>query len=74
MKWIKLECDVDGNFNCPMPKEYEQFLLCFEDGTIIIDMLLEDGDGLYLDSGYSWVNTIAWMPLPKPFKEDINND
>lgn len=26
--------------------------------------------GYYLDGGYDWIDITAWMPLPKPYKED----
>lgn len=62
----------------PMPNDDEEILVTVknrrgqvwvEKDTCVID------DGCYLDSGYDWVEDIvAWMPLPKPYKEAVEND
>lgn len=36
-----------------------------------LDEVLEDGDGIYLDSSYEFGSDVThWMPLPEPPKED----
>lgn len=50
-----------------LPKEYAQYLVCFEDGECYV-YWLEDSDwgrGMVEKEGI-----IAWMPLPKPYRED----
>lgn len=50
-----------------LPKEYAQYLVCFESGECYI-YWLEDSDwarGMAEKEGI-----IAWMPLPKPYGED----
>lgn len=50
-----------------LPREYAQYLVCFEDGECYV-YWLEDSDwakGMAEKEGI-----IAWMPLPEPYKED----
>lgn len=54
-------------FSERLPREYAQYLVCFESGECHV-YWLEDSDwarGMAEKDGI-----IAWMPLPKPYKED----
>lgn len=41
-----------------------------EDGFLYCQ--IPDDDGYVLDSGYELCKCLAWMPLPKPYKEKEN--
>ncbi len=57
-----------------LPKAYKRVLVCDDDGELWFSNLFEDDDGqLKWNSDY-WepenIRIVAWMPLPKPYKED----
>ena len=53
-----------------LPEKGTYVIACFEDGFITGVEYEEDGGwALWQDSG----EVIAWMPLPKPYKEETNN-
>ena len=57
-----------------LPEENEEVLVCDVDGTMEVCDLEMFGGGRGLKwtdkSGYEcWLDVIAWMPLPKPYKE-----
>lgn len=49
-----------------LPKEYAQYLVCFEDGKCYV-YLLDDSD--WARGLIEKENIVAWMPLPEPYKE-----
>lgn len=73
LNWIKIEYDEEGklvNFPCVG----ECALFCSKCGGIFIDEVcaddIEDGEWpVYLDGGIAIDDLVAWMPLPKPYKE-----
>ena len=57
-----------------LPEEDEEVLVCDVDGTMEVCDLEMFGEGRGLKwtdkNGYeSWLDVIAWMPLPKPYGE-----
>lgn len=83
VKWHKITEDErkkegypvewDTYLDCLLPNDGDEILItvCGSDGSIHveIDTCCVD-DGFYLYSGYDWLyDVIAWMPLPKPYKE-----
>lgn len=57
-------------FDCPMPEEDQEILVCGKNGNIWLDTCCSY-DGYVLDSGNDWVDDIsAWMPLPEPYREE----
>ena len=55
--------------DCEMPYDEQEILIQTKNGYIRWDVCYEDGE-FSLDSGWDWVEDIlAWMPLPKPYKE-----
>ena len=48
-----------------LPKEYAQYLVCFEDGSRYV-YLLDDSD--WARGLIEKENIVAWMPLPEPYK------
>lgn len=66
--WIPFTFGEDGELNCRLPDEDEEILT--SDGVHVwMDTLLFDSGGYYLDSNGDFTG-LAWMPLPKPHKEE----
>ena len=56
--------------DCEMPCDGQEILVQTTNGYIRWDVCYEDGE-FSLDSGLDWVEDIvAWMQLPKPYRED----
>lgn len=56
------------HIDCEMPCDGDEILVQTKSGYIRWDVCYED-DGIYLDSGWDWVDDIvAWMPLPQPYE------
>lgn len=70
-EWIPFEME-DGFLYCLIPDDGEDILIT--DGKVVWhDNWIESDDGEYeLDSGYELYKCLAWMPLPKPYKENVN--
>lgn len=68
MNWIPFEIDEDGCLIGNLPEEQEEILICTRSGYVCMDKFGFDGDGYYLDSGWSICDdVVAWMPLPEPY-------
>ena len=53
-----------------LPEEDEEILVTYSNGHVGEDVFLRDGYECYLDSGAEFVvDAVAWMSLPKPYKE-----
>lgn len=70
-------------FDCILPKDGEDILISLKfigwNGNTYYDVdkdtALYDEEGCYLDSGHSWENVTAWMPLPEPYNDkDANSN
>lgn len=73
MYWHKIEYDEEGKL-VNFPSEGECALFCRKDGGIFLDEVCADDieDGVwpvYLDGGIAIDDLVAWMPIPKPYKE-----
>lgn len=67
-EWIPFEIE-DGFLYCQIPDDDDDILVT--DGKVVWhDTWIEDDDGYVLDSGYELYKCLAWMPLPKPYKEN----
>lgn len=51
-----------------LPEEGEEVLVCTRWGTVFIDSLCCD-EGCYFEEHGEMDGIVAWMPLPKPYKE-----
>lgn len=55
--------------DCTMPNDGEEILIAtrYKDEIIVDnDIALDDGaDGHYLESGYDWIDIVAWRELPQ---------
>lgn len=80
-EWIPFEmkngfilCQInteDGFLNGQIPNVGEKILVT--DGKRVWeDTWVEYDDGYALDSNYDLDEVTAWMPLPKPYKENVN--
>lgn len=61
--------DWDMSFDCATPDDGEEILITDTGGFVSMDICLID-DGYYLDSGLDWIDVIAWMPKPRPYKRE----
>ena len=69
-EWIPFQME-DGFLYCKIPDDGEDILVT--DGKVVWhDTWIECDEGYVLDSGYELYKCLAWMPLPKPYKEKEN--
>ena len=61
--------DIQYMLDCKMPDDGQEILVTNGE-TTWQDTCFIDSNGYYLDGGYDWIDIMAWMPLPKPYKED----
>lgn len=58
------------HIDCDMPSDGEEILVQTKKGYIGFDICYEEGE-FFLDSGWDWIEDIvAWMPRPKPYRKD----
>lgn len=58
-------------YTCPLPDDGEEILTCNKYGTIRLDTFEDDPNyGCGLEENGDLDGIIAWMPLPKPPKEE----
>ena len=76
-------CDTCSEvmFDCPMPEDGQEILVCYEKGYVDPDICSLDVIGglnaYFLEKNGDWGNIVAWMPFPEPYKvpkEDKKND
>ena len=60
--------DMHYMLDCKMPDDGQEILVTNGE-TTWQDTCFIDSNGYYLDGGYDWIDIMAWMPLPKPYKE-----
>lgn len=60
--------DIQYMPDCKMPDDGQKILVTNGE-TTWQDTCFIDSNGYYLDGGYDWIDIMAWMPLPKPYKE-----
>lgn len=68
MAGIKLEDEEAVLFDCPMPYDGQEVLVCSKYGHVSMDECVQDEYGVGLDVNGDWDCIIAWMPLPTPYK------
>lgn len=74
-EWIPFTFDEEGVLNCELPDIGDRILVSdaecmFGDESIWIDLWDSPDCGIYeLESGED-LEGLAWMPLPKPYKEN----
>lgn len=70
---MTLQEDEKVMFNCPMPENDQEILVCTKWGHIYIDRVEYDPDyGYGLESNGDWDGITAWMSLPKPYEVKNN--
>jgi hypothetical protein len=60
--------DIQYMLDCKMPDDGQEILVTNGE-TTWQDTCFINSNGYYLDGGYDWIDIMAWMPLPKPYKE-----
>lgn len=82
LKYIKEECTTsgwipfemeDGFLYCPIP-EVDEEILVTDGKNVWLDRWIEYDDGYALDGNYELDEVVAWMPLPKPYKGENENE
>ena len=60
--------DEDAYLYENLPEEGEEVLVCTQFGRVFIDAMRRD-EGCYFENYGEMDGIVAWMPLPKPYKE-----
>lgn len=73
MEWIPVTHEIDeesgeDRITCQLPEEGEEFLAIDSRGNILIDEQCYNDGGWYPDNIGDWLDVVAWMPLPEPYK------
>ena len=62
-------------FDCELPEDGEEILICFSSGIISQDIYEYDPDlGAGLEGNGDFDGVIAWMPLPDPYIPEEKTD
>ena len=76
-EWIPFTFDEEGVLNCELPDIGERILVSdaecmYDDESIWIDSFDSPDCGIYELKSGNELDGLAWMPLPKPYKEKDN--
>ena len=71
-EWIPYTFDEEGVLNCELPDVDEEILVSDGD-SVWQDTWCEADEGYELYSGIE-IEDLAWMPLPKPYEENQNEN
>ena len=67
---IKLTIDERVCFDCSMPEDDQEILVCTKWGHVFIDRCEYDPDyGYGLETNGDFDGIVAWLQLPEPYKE-----
>ena len=77
-KWIPFTFDEEGILNCELHDVDEEILVSdaecmYDDESIWIDSFDSPDCGIYELKSGNELDGLAWMPLPKPYKEKEND-
>lgn len=65
----KLEESEKRVFDCPMPNDGQEILVCMKSGIVHVDVNYRDfGDCYGLEDAEDWDDVSAWMPMPMPYE------
>lgn len=64
------EEDIDTILNCQLPEDGETVLITDRLGNVEVDTFINDCDGCYFECNCDMEDVRAWMPLPKPYTEE----
>lgn len=76
-EWIPYTFDEEGVLNCELPDIGERILVSdaeciYDDESIWIDSFDSPDCGIYELKSGNELDGLAWMPLPKPYKDKEN--
>ena len=58
-------------FDCPMPNDGQEILVCMKSGVVHVDVnYLDLGDCYGLEDADDWDDVSAWMPMPMPYEKE----
>lgn len=62
-------------FTSQLPDDGQEVLVCGRNGRVWIDIFMSDPDyGCYFEDNGDMDGIVAWMPLPKPYREKERED
>lgn len=76
LEWSeKLGYDIEYDdaliYTSQLPDDGQEVLVCGRNGRVWIDTFMSDPDyGCYFEDNGDMDGIVAWMPLPKPYRED----
>ena len=59
---------IEFMYDCQLPDDGQEVLVTDRMGNVGLDTFFSD-DGCYFENNCDAYDVIAWMPLPKPYKE-----
>lgn len=62
--------DVEEMFDCSMPEDGQEILITTAYGTVLADVCCVDNYGYGLEKYEDWMDVLAWMPMPEPYKAE----
>lgn len=65
------EKDFDDILSCPLPEDGETVLITDRLGNVEVDTFINDCDGCYFECNCDMEDVKAWMPLPQPYKQEV---
>ena len=65
--------DYSFMYDCHLPEDGEEVLVTTYGGRVTLDTFYRD-DGCYFECYCDEGDVLAWMPLPKPYKKESDND
>lgn len=61
--------NADYIYNCNLPDDGQEVLITTKYRQVVMTTFYNDGDdGCYFECYEDWDDVLAWMPLPKPYK------
>ena len=66
----KIMYDCDIMYDCPLPDDGQSVLITNRFYSVDVDTFYRD-DGCYFEDNCDVGDVLAWMPLPDPYKEGV---
>ena len=61
-------------FECPLPDDDQEVLVTTRWGNVCVDIWHREVDCCYFENNSDDDDVIAWMPLPKPYKSEVQDE
>ena len=60
-------------FDCKMPEDGQEIWVCSKCGNVWEDTCCID-EGIGLEGNGDWLDIVAWMPLPEPYRKETEDE